>query len=217
MYKAFELEIKGHAGNIKNSFYAQEHRSGKLAIIFPGFKYTCSMPLLYYPTLLLLDSGYDALLVKLGYNANKAFAAARDKEQTEWIKDDATASANAALAYTRYNHLIIVGKSIGTISAAFVLESCNTPKDTATVWITPLLNETKTFEAMKRLSNGRSVLAIGTADQIFDKNKVEELKNSGMHTIIVKNADHSMIIKGNVPGSIHALENILQELKCIVE
>ena len=216
MYTESELEIKGHTGNIKNSFYAQAHRTGKLAIILPGFGYTCNMPLLYYPTLLLLNSGYDVLLVKPGYNTNKAFEAAKDKEKRTWIKDDAIASANAALARTGCTHLVIVGKSIGTMSAAFILESCNIPKDTTTVWITPIINERKTFEAMKRLSNGRSVLAIGTADRIFDKNRVEELKNAGVRTIIVKNADHSMIIKGNVHGSIRALEDILKELKHII-
>ena len=64
------LEITGDEGrNVSNQFIQQESPGNKLAVLYPGTRYTCDRPLLYFTTELLLSKGYDVLQLWSNYNS----------------------------------------------------------------------------------------------------------------------------------------------------
>ena len=76
MYSIEHLDIRGYRdARVPNTFFNQDARADRIAIILPGWEYTCQMPLLYYPACLLLYSGADVLQVEYAYNLNDDFQA----------------------------------------------------------------------------------------------------------------------------------------------
>jgi hypothetical protein len=67
MHSIETIDVIGYRNEVVPcTFFRQEHKTGHIAVLFPGFGYTTQMPLMYYPGQLLVQSGADVLLV--GYN-----------------------------------------------------------------------------------------------------------------------------------------------------
>lgn len=216
MQKEENLNVTGYKGAVHNSFYRQEKKTDRLAILFPGFAYSCNMPLLYYPTLLLLESGYDVLLAKTNYSRNKEFVGSKGDEQTEWMRDDAVSIVKAALKQGKYKTIVMVGKSIGTYAVAFALENVSLPKDTRTVWMTPLIKDDIILGSIKDQRNCRSLILIGTNDYCYDTQAIKDLNGvkKGM-SVVINGADHSMVVYGDVFASLAAMNTILEHINRI--
>jgi hypothetical protein len=103
MHSFRSLEIAGYRNEpIPNTFFQQEGGADQLAIVLPGVGYTCQMPLLYYPTRLLLSLGMDVLWVEYNYGRRPEYRALSDARQREWLFADVTAACQSALAQRPY-------------------------------------------------------------------------------------------------------------------
>ena len=209
------IEIIGYDKRpIKNTLLSMG-KSDKLAIVFPGIGYTCQMPVLYYPTLSLLENWYDVLWVEYNYK-NEDFSGRSDKEKVSWINFDAEASYDAVLRKSRYKNILLIGKSLGTFALVHLNSKRKIDRD---LWLTPLLKtanavNVELFDDIKKVCKG-GIFIIGTEDPHYDKARIDELTKSGAEFASIEGADHSMEIEGNVHKSLAALERIIKETEKI--
>ena len=209
-YSVGRIKISGHNGDVRNTFYFQESRTDKLAMVFPGLGYTCQMPLLYYSTLLLVDLGFDVLWVETNYGTNKEYLALNEEMKSEWIEKDTIAAWKSVMIKRNYKRVVLLGKSIGTVSLAVLLQERSLPKDTRNVLLTPLLNDKEVVASLQQNPTKRSLFVIGTADAYYDPVALKQVReNSKNKVLVVKGADHSLEIGENVSASIRVLEKTL--------
>lgn len=121
-YAAEHLEIVGHCGDpVPNTFWRQRGETAHVGVVLPGAGYTCQMPLLYYPTRLLLGAGADVLQVEYAYLGQAAFRALPDDEQERRFFADVEAALRTGAAQRAYGRLTLVGKSLGTLAMGHLL------------------------------------------------------------------------------------------------
>jgi len=206
------LEIAGFAGKpIPNRFFRQEQAADRLGVVFPGLGYNCDMPLLYYPTKLLVERGADVLQLRPDYNVPE-FLSLSGEERARWAFADATAALQATLAEHRYQHVTLVGKSIGTMALAHLVATEAQLASAVTVWLTPLLRIPQVAEAAGRF-RGPALYVAGTADPNFDADATARVQQvTGAEALIVQGADHSMEIRGDVLRSAAILQQVVHAI-----
>jgi len=206
------LEIAGFAGKpIPNRFFRQEQAADRLGVVFPGLGYNCDMPLLYYPTKLLVERGADVLQLRPDYNVPE-FLSLSGEERARRAFADATAALQATLAEHRYQHVTLVGKSIGTMALAHLVATEAQLAGAVTVWLTPLLRIPQVAEAASKF-RGPALYVAGTADPNFDADAMTRVQEAaGAEALIVQGADHSMEIRGDLLRSVAILQQIVQAI-----
>ena len=204
------LEIAGFAGKpLPNRFFRQEQDPARLGVVFPGLGYNSDMPLLYYPAKLLVDRGADVLQLRPDYNTPD-FLSLSGEERARWAFADATAALRAGLAERRYQHVTLVGKSIGTMALAHLLATEAQLPSAATVWLTPLLRIPQVAEAAGRF-RGPALYVAGTSDPNHDADAMARVQQvTSAEALIVQGADHSMEIRGGLLRSVAILQQIIQ-------
>ena len=203
------ISISGYNGkSVPNVFLQQKESADTLAIMFPGLRYTCDMPLLYYPSRLFAQRGADVLQVNSDYTQPE-YQSASQGEQADWLTADAQAALRAGKAQRNYKRLILMGKSIGTLALAHLV-SKSIEKGTITIWLTPLLRQQPLVSAAL-LFKGPALYIAGTGDPIFASGPMQRIQDAtGAETLIVEGADHSMEIPGDLLQSIQIMERILR-------
>jgi hypothetical protein len=207
-----KLEIAGFAGKpLPNRFFRQEQDAARLGIVLPGLGYNSDMPLLYYPAKLLVERGADLLQLRPDYNTQE-FLSLSGEERARRAFADATAALHAGLAERRYQHVTLVGKSIGTMALAHLLATEARLAGAVTVWLTPLLRIPQVAEVASRFP-GPALYVAGTADPNFDADVMARVQQAtGAHTLIVPDADHSMEIRGDLLRSVGVLQQIVHAI-----
>ncbi len=205
------LDIPGYGRKrLANTFFGQKGGSFTLAVVFPGVAYTCDMPLLYYPTLLLRQRDADVLQLHPDY-ASPAYRSLPTEERARWRENDAEKGLGAALAQGQYEVLILVGKSIGTLALAHLVGSDLTPKP-MTIWLTPLLRQPQLVQAAIRFE-GPALYIAGSADHTYEAGALARIQEAtGAEALVIDGADHSLEIPGDAHGSLRALGEVLQRI-----
>ena len=216
MTKITELAITGYGGQpVPNIFFHQEEGVKALAVLLPGLNYTCDMPLLYYSTRLLEQRGADVLQLHANYTGTN-FQMASPLERIQRLSGDALAAVESGLARQSYTCLVLVGKSIGTLAMAHLIDTPHAG-EAVTIWLTPLLGQPWLVEAATN-SRGPSLFVAGTADPAFDAAALERIKEStGAEAFLVEGANHSLEIPGDPLGSIHIIGEIMQGLSSFLD
>ena len=169
------LDIEGYNGkSIMNKFLKQKSGSGPLSIILPGLRYNVDMPILYYATGILLAAGHSVLSVDVRYSEIPEFMSGPSQERTNWMFKDAEAIYNTIQRLERFNLSILVGKSLGTILMSYMLKNYQDIQECKTLWLTPLLHHDLVMNQMIA-HKGKSLVVIGTADSIYDDDKIARL------------------------------------------
>ena len=206
-----KLPILGFGGeSIPNQYLLQADAPFDLTIFLPGMGYSCDMPLFYYIQNLQEVAGSDLLRVEYNYGFRPEFRALPFEEQLRRIVFDAGTAISLARSQRAYQKITIVGKSLGTLAIAHLLEA-NLLDDSFSqiLWLTPVLHDETVIRQMKRF-RGRSLMAIGTDDPADDAQKVSELcALPGMSAVVVDRADHGFDVDANVIGSIQAVEQAM--------
>lgn len=89
----------------------------KLAIFFPGIGYTNDKPLMYYSRKLLQELGYEELCVEYHDLPGKVRGDKRMLLQAANMAYEQAKEKLAACDFTKYEQIVLVGKSIGTYLA----------------------------------------------------------------------------------------------------
>jgi hypothetical protein len=211
--KTFDaIEITGYCGlPVPNSIVRTGAGAKHLAVVFPGLRYTTSMPGCYYSALVMLAKGADVLNVDYEY-ANPGFQELPDREQSRWIAADASAVVRAALAHKKYDKITLIGKSLGTIAMGSLLSAEPGLEHADFIWLTPVLRQPPVHQAMmSRRHHG--LFIIGTADTQYDESLLAEvLQSTGGESLVLPGVDHGLEIAGDVPGSIRVMETIARTI-----
>ena len=178
-----------------------------LGIILPGYLHTIDMPDLHYAGLILQKRGADVLRVEYAYPKTD-FRQRSQQEQADRLAADVRGACAAGLARRAYKKITLIGKSLGTLAMAHLLEE---PRFAAAacVWSTPVLADAWLC-AQIRKHHPRSLFIIGTADHFYDPALLGELVDAtkgkpssspGVH--------HGLEIEGDIPGTLAALQRIV--------
>ena len=147
-----------------------------VALVLPGRAYSPSAPLLEFARRALLQHGFTVQQVWWD-------AESRGEEDAEqWVRRQVT----DALAGEDADHVVLVGKSLGTRAASYAAE-----RGLDAVWLTPLLVDPVVAEAIAA-NAGRQLLVGGLADELWDPAVARELADNGCDVLAVADADHSM-------------------------
>ena len=147
-----------------------------LALVLPGRAYSPSAPLLELARLALLQHGFTVQQVWWD-------AGSRGEEDAEaWVRRHVT----EALAVEDADHVVVVGKSLGTRAASYAAE-----RGLDAIWFTPLLVDPALAEAIAA-NPGRQLLVGGLDDELWDAGIARELADNGCEVLEVPDADHSM-------------------------
>ena len=206
------LEITGYGDQpVTNRFYRPDQAAVRLGIVLPGLGYNCDMPLLYYPTKLLLARGADVLQLRPDYNTLE-FQSLPGEERARRAGADALAALRVGLAQRDYAQVILVGKSIGTMALAHLVSTEARLANAVTVWLTPVFRGRRVVEAAMQLE-GPALFVAGTADNIFDAEAMSKVREAtGADVLIVEGADHSMEIPGDVLRSLGVQDQVIHAI-----
>lgn len=201
---------------IPNTLHETHQNSGKIAIIFPGYEYGPTNPLLYYATEVLYQSGCDVLVLDYAYNKNAAYLRANEEDQAKWLKTDACAAYESVLREQQYRDIILVGKSLGTASMSNILCRNDVSPISKCVWLTPVIP----LAHIKRLTEkcgGASLVCIGTADNAYIEKEYESQPcDANVEIAVFENADHSLEVAGNFNQSLAILKSVMVRMSSFV-
>jgi hypothetical protein len=203
------LAVTGRAQAVlPNRFLRQLGESRSLAVLFPGLNYSCDNPLLYYTTGSLIEHSVDVLQLWANYNAAE-FQSLSKQAQLHWLEEDATALIHAGLGQRNYDRLILVGKSIGTLTLGALLSNSTAFLDAHTIWFTPLIHYTVVPQGMSR-ARKKFLLVAGSADRTFDVAFSAQAQDDLPHqSLVIEDADHSLQIPNDLPRSLDVLKQIV--------
>ncbi len=206
------LEVYAHQEiPLSNKFIKHKTPSDRLALIFPGLRYTCDMPLLYYSTELLLERGCDVLQLWIDSEAPE-FERISQAELTQQLLEYSEALLIAGKNGGTYNDLLLVGKSLGTLTMTLMLTNDQAFLNETTIWFTPLVNLPPVSQVMLSLS-GPAFIAGGDADPTFEQEAVSQIKAKPNTTVtVLKDANHSLEIPGDPIRSLQILSRVLIDL-----
>ncbi len=214
------LEAAGHGGRpVPNTLFERKGWTGTLGIILPGRNYGPTMPLLYYPSLSLMRWGADLLRLEYDYagrDLQRLPEAEKETRLREWMGADVAAVVEAALARRRYESVVMIGKSLGTVAMSLLLEGETVLSESAAVWLTPSLQSARVKETLLSCKNP-SFLAIGTDDPHYDHGVIAQVRrNLKGKLLLIQGADHSLEVPGAVPRSLKVLTTILDALEAFL-
>ncbi len=174
----------------------------RLAVIFPGIGYHKDKPLLYYAAKLLQGMGYEVINIIFSDMPGKIKG---DKVMIKKAAGIASLQAEEQLAeinFAKYDKVIFVGKSIGTVALAkYVYEHKINAKQ---VWYTPL-EETFSY-------NQHEVIAfIGESDPWSDVDNVKKIAlDQGIKLYSYEGCNHSLESE-NIDKNLTILHEVIKK------
>ena len=152
-----------------------------LALVAPGRAYPPTAPLLDFARVALQQHGFT--VQQLWWDSTTR----GDENPERWVRRHVA----AALAEEDADHVLVVGKSLGTRAASYAAE-----RGLDAIWFTPLLVEPVVAEAIAA-NAGRQLLVGGLADGLWDAAVARELADNGCDVLEVPDADHGMAVPGD--------------------
>ncbi len=203
------LSITGYDTNpLPNRFFRQAGSANTLAVLFPGLRYSCDMPLLFYPFKLLLERGAEVLQVRADYTLT-SYPSLPPDERAAWLAADAQAAVQAARRQGKYTRLVLIGKSIGTVSLASLAPH---ERSAISIWLTPLLRNPQVVAAAEQ-NPGAALFVAGTADDLYSAAALNRIHTATQaETALVEGGDHSLEIAGDFFASLRALEQVMRAI-----
>jgi len=192
------VELITTYANIPLTFHKGEGRG--LMVVYPGLHYRPAHPLLYYTRKSALYLGWDVL--EMEYDLNVVPKGRRG----EWLEEVAELSLNWAAE--RAPRLVLAGKSLGTAMLALApIKKLSIPW--GRIWITPLIQRTTIYQAMKKETRGLAVA--GGRDRYIPKDRWQSLAHPGLRQVWIEEADHRLEVADPLV-SLEYLKRYTQEL-----
>ena len=191
-----EEEVKGWndaAFPLKWRIPAQKIRKPIAALVLPGLRYTPDKPLLYYTAQALTQHGIAAAAAWVDYTVDE-FQRAEPQTRLEWLLADAEAALRAIRRRGGVRSVVLVGKSIGTLTMGALWGMGGLPDLAASIWFTPLL----AFPAVQKAARNIHTPALFIASEQDPSHDPEGWKN----VLANPNAEGILLPRGD-----HSLEN----------
>ena len=166
-----------------------------LALVAPGRAYSPAAPLLDFARLALLQ--HDLTVQQLWWDS----ATRGDQDAEAWVRRHLA----AAHAREDADHVLVVGKSLGTRAASYAAE-----RGLDAIWFTPILVDPVVAEGIAA-NPGRQLLVGGLADELWDPAVARELADAGCEVLEVPDADHGM----GTPDAVRTVEIHLEVARAV--
>lgn len=166
-----------------------------LALVVPGRAYPPSAPLLDLARVALLQHHFT--VQQLWWDSTTR----GEEDPDAWVRRH----VEAALAGEDADHVLVVGKSLGTRAASYAAE-----RGLDAIWFTPLLVEPRVAEAIAA-NAGRQLLVGGLADELWDASIGRELADNGCDVLEVPDADHGL----GTPDAVRTAEIHLEVARAV--
>lgn len=193
-----KLPIIGHTGEpLDNQFWQADPPMGALAILLSGLNYTMDMPVMFFPRQLLLWRNVDVLNLNPAARSTE-FQSAAEVDQLTWLQNDIQAGLKVGLEQGKYQQLILVGKSIGSLAIALGADFSQSVLPTALVWLTPLYRYDIVVQAAMQ-ATGPQVHICGGADSTFKLDRLQQILTAkpDASAYIAEGANHNLEVPGN--------------------
>lgn len=212
------LDISDHHGKpLSNIFMQQEQATRQLGIVLPGQGYTARMPVLYYPTSLLVNRGADVLCVEYEYYRKPTFGKASAIERSRWLFADASAALEASIAQRAYEQIVLVGKSLGTLAMGHLITTDARLAQAPCIWLTPLVRNERLRQQIAQVKP-RSLFVIGTADSHYDAAGLAEVVEATKgQNLVIEDANHSLEVANSTLESLRAMKQVVQAVETFLD
>lgn len=181
---------------MKQKHYRLYEENRKLVVLFPGKNYPCNKPGLHFAGTSAIQSGYDLLVLEYGYQVARTNL---DMNELERVIEDSYASVQRIIS--KYNEVVFISKSIGTIVAGEVHGKLEIP--IRHLFLTPMKN------TVQYVNKFNGLVVYGTNDEVFDYELAKQINiDTGREVIEIPNANHSLEAN-NVEGSIEILSKLV--------
>jgi len=177
-----------------------------IVLLFPGIRYSCDMPLLYYPAMKYSAAGYE--IVKVDYGP--AFA-----NVTSWKKSEVGDSIRMAesccigalrkIPWAEYEQVIFVSKSMGTAVAGQAAEELGL--EPVQYYLTPVV------QTLPYLVSGHRIGAVvaGSADNVMDHAELEaHCRKQGIPLTTIPDVAHRLEVKGDPEKSLEIVKVVMR-------
>jgi hypothetical protein len=210
MVSVSELEITGFKGqSVGGTFHKQDAPTDHLAMIFPGYGYSCDRPLLYYPLQILLDQGLDVLQVNYAFANKPGFWQSGEETRAIWFGTDAAVAMRSVFEKGDYRHITLIGKSLGTLAVGHIAATMPDLTDVRAIMLTPLLKNPRLVQQIIGFK-GDILLVVGTGDSLHAPDTLQVIRTARVVEVIeVEGGDHSLEIKGDAMQSLDTLVNVM--------
>ncbi|MFF1992056.1 alpha/beta hydrolase [Bacillus mycoides] len=191
-----------------------EKGSSAICFMFSGSGYNYDKPLFYYATMLMLEHKID--VVHIHYSYDGQLMEKPMEVVTKVMMGDINPIINEVLRSGQYKDSMFLGKSLGTIPLANDLMKREEFSQSKMILLTPLLTFDSIFDSILH-SHHEGLLVIGDKDHQYNAGQIEQLEQSNLKIEVVKNANHSVNIRGfETENSIEAIAKVIEQLKEVV-
>lgn len=180
---------------MKQKYYQIHEGNKKLVVLFPGQNYPCNKPILHFAGTSAMQSGFDLLILEYGYQAARADL---DRDEVRRVVEDSYKSVKQVVH--KYNHVVFISKSLGTIIAGEVHEKLDVP--IKHIFLTPIK------DTIPYVNKFNGIVVYGTKDQAFNEELASEI-NKENEIITIMNANHSLETN-DVEESIGILKKLVK-------
>ncbi len=198
-------KIKNEKFSVNVSYFRRDNPKG-VVVVFPGAGYSHMGPCIYYPSGALYEEGYEILNLEYDFR----WECLKDNN-VETYAEFYSFLVSGLDQFELPENKIILSKSIGSR----IVASGDTSSSNKIIWLTPALKDVFVLDAMISNAN-RSLNVIGDADPFYDQDKIEQLKNKTLMSLVIAGADHDLDIDTDLNRSIDNLKTIVSTVKDFV-
>ena len=208
------MKINKKELQINNKSMAYTHMevgSKTVCFMFSGSGYNYDKPLFYYATMIMLQNKIDIVHIHYGYGEelfNKPL-----EEISQVMLDDINPVISDVLKNGKYNKMMFLGKSLGTIPIANDLMKRDEFSSSKMILLTPLLKFDTIFDSISN-SQHQGIIVIGDQDPHYNSNKIAQLTETNLKIEVIHNANHSLdVVEFETTNSIVALSTVMVKIQ----
>jgi hypothetical protein len=211
MINVSPLEFTGFKGqNVIGTMHKHTPETDRLAIIFPGYGYTCDRPLLHYSMQEMLNQGVDVLQVNYEFSNKPGFWQSGEETRAIWFGSDAKAAMRTVIDTGNYREFTLIGKSLGSLAIGHIATVMPELENARILIFTPLLTNPKFVKQILEF-NGKTLLVTGTEDSFHTPKSLETVRSGReMEIIEIESGNHSLEIEGDILRSLDVLNMVMK-------
>jgi hypothetical protein len=165
----------------------------RCVVLLPGVRYFSQAPLLWYSREAAQAEGWSVLEVDE--------RAPAEGDQFEWMRERARAALDEAGA----EHVVVLGKSLGSAAAPLVSGPA--------IWLTPLLIRPDVVDALAA-TTAPALLVGSPADPTWGEGKVPD--NDLLEVLELPGLDHSLQVSGDPRASLDVLGRVTERVRAFL-
>lgn len=182
---------------MRQKYYQVKENNDKLVVLFPGKNYPCDKPILHFAGTSAIQSGYDLMVLEYGYQAARENL---DMSELHRVIEESHESVQRIIS--KYEQVIFISKSLGTIVAGEVHEKLDIP--IRHLFLTPIK------DTIPYINKFNGLVVYGTKDEVFNGQLAKHINIDEVREVVeIPNANHSLE-SNHVAESIEILGKIVR-------